>query len=182
MGQIASGNFINIDGADLTFAPTIIDNDGNGVVADQVASVSLLRKSDSKWWNDATSDFDLGAEPALDTAVLDGSTGIWVYTFTGGFDLTSLNYRVHVQLTDTVEFDFYQDIQLNLNENLASIMAITDILNSVDGIGLEDRETFLLAYIKGKVERTGNSLEYKKQNGTTKAFTLTGTTGVRTPT
>ena len=75
-------------------------------------------------------------------------------------------------------------INVNINDNEAkidtvqidvtAIKVVTDILALVDGVTLEDRERFALAYVKGKITRAGNSFIYFAQNGSTVLFTLTG--------
>lgn len=182
MGQIVSGNYLRTDGNDLIFSISVIDNAGDAVVAAQTVEISIERLSDNKWWDDAGSAFTGVVEPALITAVLDGSTGIYEYTLTGGFNGTSVDYRIHIDAQNTVAFDYYQDSQLALPAEILAIKVITDILETVDGVGLEDREEFLLSHIKGKIVRTSNSLAFKAQNGTTTLYTLTGTSGERTPT
>jgi len=182
MGQIASGNYLRVDGSDLIFGVSIVDNNGDAVVAAQTVEISIERLSDNKWWDDAGSAFTGAVEPALITAVLVGSTGIYEYTLTGGFDDSSTDYRIHIDAQNTVAFDYYQDTQVALPAEILAIKAITDILATVDGVGLEDREKFLLSHIKGKIVRTSNSLAFKAQNGTTTLYTLTGTSAERTPT
>lgn len=90
------------NGDDLIFGISAVDTEGAGVTSGLTVTVSIQRVSDGNYWNDASSDFDLGTEPTLDslTHVRDG---LYEYVLTNGAQLAKAidNYRFHIVITGT---------------------------------------------------------------------------------
>lgn len=112
---------LRLNGTDMIVSASVRDEDGNAVTAGQTVKFNIKRLSDMNWWNTGTSDFDLGAEPALITAPQDGTTGIYRLTLTGGFNNSSTEYQIHTQSTGVIVQDFSDDYRItnNFNDSLA---------------------------------------------------------------
>jgi len=101
---------LRLSGTDIIIGVSVLDNDGNSVTASQVVEVSIQRKSDDKWWTGAA--WATGAEPAMVNAPQVGTTGIYEYTLTAGFDDNTPYYTVHIEGTVVVLRDFYDNYML----------------------------------------------------------------------
>jgi hypothetical protein len=105
----ASDVVLRVSGSDLIFSISIVDSNGDAVTSSQTVDISVFQYSNSRYWNDGTSDFDQVAEPALDSAAQIGSTGIYSYTLSGGYTPGNTDYRIRIDADDTVEKDFVVD-------------------------------------------------------------------------
>lgn len=141
--MITAYDFLRKQGNDVEFATAVV-NGGNAVIVGQTVSIAVSQRQSAgvwKWWNTGTNAFDLGAEPGLMSTSQDGTTGVYRKTLTGGNDNTKINYQVHVVAAGVVAYNFYIDLQINLDE---LVPGISDFMRS-QGFRREkiSRETLL---------------------------------------
>lgn len=125
-------NVIRNDGSNLIISFAILDIDGNAQTSSQGFQTNILRLSDSKWWNTGSGDFDLGTEPGLITGAQVGTTGIYQYILSSGFNNSSFDYIVRLKGITTILFDFYANCRIipDMTGTILSVDAALDAANT----------------------------------------------------
>jgi len=178
-------------GSDLKCTASIADSSGTGLTGLTV-KFSIYGQTEGFYWDNGSGAFDSAAE-VLNTGT-HRADGAYDYTLTSGYTSTNVEYRVHVEATDSVTGDTYDTAEVWLVENdTANIEAgitasepisanMTQIAGSatVDTRALDVWAQWILAYCTGQIDRSGNAYAYRDQGDTTDLFTLTSASANRT--
>lgn len=119
---------LRIDGDDLIVSFSLVDSSNDAIITAQNISFSIIRLSDSNYYNVATNAFDLASEPSLINAP-HVDDGVWEYTLTNGYATKYDNYRIHVEAAGpyTGNYGFVKSLNLDtlLFNNLTYSLILT---------------------------------------------------------
>jgi len=125
---------LTLNGNDIIIGVTVVDGDGNKVTSSQTVKFAIKNRTNGKWWNTVTEDFDLLSEPALFEASQVESTGIYEYTLNDAFDSTNLAFTVHIEATGTIAQDFYENESVQIGLTPAESAQLDSVYDDVTDI------------------------------------------------
>jgi len=144
---------------------SVADSAGAGV-AGLTVKFSIFDEDTSRYWDNASSQFDSVAE-VLNTGSEIGD-GLYEYVLAGGLALGGTEFTVHTEATDVGAGDTYDTAEIYiLDGNVTGTVDanLVEIAGSstIDGVNIDTYFEKSQAVLYGKVVRTGNQYQFRDQ-------------------